>query len=89
MGPTPDNMNNTMKVELSSHEGTRSEFNPSKTVIKLAMGRVRPIGGLGIDVQQEIYVVVCQEGGTGFGGTRWGESDAPTTVQAVCGKRLS
>jgi transposase len=45
-------MNNTMKVELSSHEGTRSEFNPSKTVIKL-----------GIDVHQEFYVVVLQEGG--------------------------
>jgi transposase len=46
-------MNNTIKVELSSHEGTRSEFNLGKTVIKL-----------GIDVHQEFYVVVCQEGGS-------------------------
>jgi transposase len=38
---------------LSSHEGTRSEFNPGKTVIKL-----------GIDVHQEFYVVVWQEGGS-------------------------
>ena len=41
--------NNT---ELSSLEETRPEFNPGKTVIKL-----------GIDVHQEFYVVVCQEGG--------------------------
>jgi transposase len=40
-------------TELSSHEGTRSEFNPGKTVIKL-----------GIDVHQEWCVVVCQEGGS-------------------------
>ena len=52
LGPTPDNMNNTIKVELASHEETRLEFNPSKTVIKL-----------GIDVHQEHYVVVVQEGG--------------------------
>jgi transposase len=45
-------MNNTIKVELSSHEGTRSEFNPGKAAIKL-----------GIDVHQEFYVVVVQEGG--------------------------
>jgi hypothetical protein len=32
-------VNNT---ELSSLEGTRLEFNPSKAVIKLATGRVRP-----------------------------------------------
>src|SRR6266516_6851418 len=43
-------VNNT---ELSSHEGTRSEFNPSKTVIKL-----------GIDVHQDFYVVVMQVGGS-------------------------
>src|SRR6266571_9375326 len=43
-------VNNT---ELSSPEGTRSEFNPSKTVIKL-----------GIDVHQEFYVVVMQVGGS-------------------------
>src|ERR1700730_8077342 len=53
MGPTPDNMNSINNTELSSHEGTRSEFNPGKTVIKL-----------GIDVHQEFYVVVVQEGGT-------------------------
>jgi transposase len=45
-------MNKCLHTELSSHEGTRSEFNPGKTVIKL-----------GIDVHQECYVVVCQEGG--------------------------
>jgi hypothetical protein len=43
-------VNNT---ELSSPEGTRSEFNPSKTVIKL-----------GIDVHQDFYVVVIQAGGS-------------------------
>ena len=53
LGPTPDNMNSINDTELSSHEGTRSEFNPSKAVIKL-----------GIDVHQEFYVVVCQEGGS-------------------------
>ena len=48
MGPTPDNMNNSINdTELSSHEGTRSEFNPGKAVIKL-----------GIDVHQG------QEGGS-------------------------
>src|SRR5437868_13130195 len=52
LGPTPDNMNNTIKVELASHEETRTEFNPGKAVIKL-----------GIDVHQEFYVVVVQEGG--------------------------
>ena len=52
LGPTPDNMNNTIKVEWPSHEGTRSEFNPGKAVIKL-----------GIDVHQEHHVVVLQEGG--------------------------
>jgi transposase len=53
MGPTPDNMNSiNTNTELSSHEGTRSEFNPGTPVIKL-----------GIDVHQEFYVVVVQEGG--------------------------
>jgi transposase len=52
LGPTPDNMNKCLHTELSSHEGTRSEFNPGKAVIKL-----------GIDVHQEHYVVVVQEGG--------------------------
>jgi transposase len=45
-------MNSINNTELSSHEGTRSEFNPGKTVIKL-----------GIDVHQEYHVVVVQEGG--------------------------
>jgi transposase len=39
-------------TELSSHEGTREEFNLRTGVIKL-----------GIDVHQEFYVVVEQEGG--------------------------
>jgi hypothetical protein len=64
MGPTPDNMNNTIKVELSSHEETRSEFNPGKTLIKSAEGRIRPVCGLGIDVHQDFYVVVEQVGGS-------------------------
>jgi hypothetical protein len=46
-------MNKCLHTELSSHEGTRSEFNPGKATIKL-----------GIDVRQEFYVVVCQEGGS-------------------------
>jgi transposase len=46
-------MNSINDTELSSHEGTRSEFNPGKAAIKL-----------GIDVHQEHYMVVCQEGGT-------------------------
>ena len=40
-------------TELSSHEGTRFEFNRSTGAIKL-----------GIDVHQDFYVVVKQEGGT-------------------------
>ncbi len=42
--------NNT---ELSSPEGTRGQFNGRPSVIKL-----------GIDVHQEFYVVVVQEGGS-------------------------
>src|SRR5260370_27168163 len=41
-----------LNTELSSHEGTRCQFNGRKAVIKL-----------GIDVTQELYVVVLQEGG--------------------------
>jgi transposase len=41
-----------LNTELSSHEGTRFEFNRSTGVIKL-----------GIDVHQDFYVVVKQEGG--------------------------
>src|SRR5436853_5845591 len=40
-------------TELSSHEGTRCQFNGSRACIKL-----------GIDVHQDYYVVVKQEGGT-------------------------
>jgi transposase len=40
-------------TELSSHEETRCQFNGSRAVIKL-----------GIDVHQDFYVVVMQEGGT-------------------------
>jgi transposase len=42
-----------LNTELSSHEGTRSEFNRSKAIIKL-----------GIDVHQDFYVVVEQIGGS-------------------------
>jgi transposase len=53
MGPTPDNMNKCcLHTELSSPEGTRLEFNPSKADIKL-----------GIDVHQDFYTVVMQVGG--------------------------
>jgi len=46
-------MNSINDTELSSPEGTRSEFNRSKAAIKL-----------GLDVHQEFYVVVVQEGGS-------------------------
>jgi transposase len=46
-------MNKCLHTELSSHEETRSQFNGSRAVIKL-----------GIDVHQDYYVVVKQEGGT-------------------------
>src|SRR6266404_9678147 len=42
-----------LNTELSSHEETRCQFNGSKAVIKL-----------GIDVHQEFYTVVLQEGGS-------------------------
>ena len=42
-----------LNTKLSSHEETRSQFNGSRAVIKL-----------GIDVHQDFYVVVMQEGGT-------------------------
>src|SRR5881409_543404 len=41
-----------LNTELSSHEGTRCQFNGGTGAIKL-----------GIDVHQEFYVVVMQEGG--------------------------
>jgi transposase len=46
-------MNKCLHTELSSPEGTRSQFNGRSGVIKL-----------GIDVHQNFYVVVLQEGGT-------------------------
>src|SRR6266446_6437984 len=42
-----------LNTELSSHEGTRCQFNGSTGVIKL-----------GIDVHQDFYVVVMQQGGS-------------------------
>ena len=42
-------MNNTIKVELSSHEGTRSEFNPGKMVIKLG---IAPPPALALEVPE-------------------------------------
>lgn len=52
--PTPGNMtNNELNSELSSPEGTRDQFNGRKAAIKL-----------GIDVHQDFYVVVLQEGGS-------------------------
>ena len=51
-------------TELSSHEGTRCQFNGGTGVIKSAEGRIRRYVGLGIDVHQDFYVVVTQEGGT-------------------------
>jgi transposase len=46
-------MNKCFHTKLSSHEETRCQFNGSTGVIKL-----------GIDVHQNFYVVVMQEGGT-------------------------
>jgi len=46
-------MNKCLHTELSSHEGTRGQFNVRTGAIKL-----------GIDVHQEYYVVVVQEGGS-------------------------
>ena len=45
-------MNSVYHTELSSHEGTRCQFNGGNCTIKL-----------GIDVHQDFYVVVMQEGG--------------------------
>src|SRR5437870_4029487 len=52
-----------LNTELSSHEGTRCQFNGGRCAIKFAEGRIRPVCGLGIDVHQDFYVVVVQEGG--------------------------
>src|SRR5947209_19575216 len=51
-------------TELSSHEGTRSQFNGGTGAIKSAVGRMRPVCALGIDVHQDFYVVVEQVDGT-------------------------
>jgi transposase len=51
-------------TELSSPEGTRCQFNGGRCAIKSAEGRIRPVCGLGIDVHQDFYVVVMQEGGS-------------------------
>ena len=64
LGPTPGNMNSVYHTELSSHEGTRGQFNGSRCAIKFAEGRIRPVCGLGIDVHQEFYVVVEQVEGS-------------------------
>ena len=45
-------MNSVYHTELSSHEGTRCQFNGGRADIKL-----------GIDVHQDFYVVVMQQGG--------------------------
>jgi hypothetical protein len=45
--------NNVYHTELSSHEGTRCQFNGGTDAIKI-----------GIDVHQDFYVVVMQEGGS-------------------------
>jgi len=45
-------------TELSSHEGTRSQFNGGTGAIKSAVGRMRPVCALGIDVHQDFYAVV-------------------------------
>src|SRR5947208_15904532 len=42
-----------LNTELSSHEGTRCQFNGGRCAIKL-----------GIDVHQDFYVVVMQEDGS-------------------------
>ncbi len=47
------NMNSVYHTELSSHEGTRCQFNGGRCAIKL-----------GIDVHQDFYVVVEQVDGT-------------------------
>ena len=46
-------MNSVYHTELSSHEGTRCQFNGGRCTIKL-----------GIDVHQDFYVMVMQEGGS-------------------------
>jgi hypothetical protein len=57
-------MHSITNTELSSHEETRCQFNGGRCAIKSAEGRIRPVCGLGIDVHQDFYVMVCQVGGT-------------------------
>lgn len=51
-----------VNTELSSLEETRRQFNGGPGDIKSAEGRIGPVCALGIDVHQEFYVVVMQEG---------------------------
>jgi hypothetical protein len=53
-------MRSIINTELSSHEGTRRQFNGGRYAIKSAEGRIRPVCGLGIDVHEDSYVVVEQ-----------------------------
>ena len=62
-----------LNTELSSHEGTRCQFNGGRCTIKSAEGRIRPVCGLGIDVHQDFYVVVEQVGGTNPKPQRFGK----------------
>jgi len=52
-------MSNELYSELSSLEETRCQFNGTRADMKSAEGRIRPYG---IDVHQDFYVVVMQEG---------------------------
>jgi hypothetical protein len=56
-------MNSVYHTELSSHEGTRCQFNGGTGAVNSAEGRIGPHVGLGIDVHQDSYVVVMQVGG--------------------------
>ena len=56
-------MNSVYHTELSSLEGTRCQFNGGRADIKSAEGGIGQYVGLGIDVHQDFYVVVMQEGG--------------------------
>ena len=55
-------MSNELYSELSSLEETRCQFNGTRADMKSAEGRIRPYVGLGIDVHQDFYVVVMEEG---------------------------
>jgi transposase len=51
-----------VNTELSSLEETRRQFNGGTGDIKSVEGGMRPVCALGIDVHQEFYMVVMQEG---------------------------